>query len=105
MKNKPSQSQRILAALHAAGPGNWVAMPELASASGSYNVATRVSVDLRAEGYPIENKVEVVDGIKYSFYRLPVQEDEQEAEEEANYPAIPGGSMDLSGCCPAFTPN
>lgn len=71
---KIPQAQKILAVL-TDRRGEWVPMPDLASASGSYNVATRVSVDLRAEGWPVENKVEIFDGVKHSFYRLPCREE------------------------------
>ena len=64
-------------------PGQWFAVPHLVYISGSYNVATRVSIDLNLkrgprEGWHIENKVEQVGQEKHSFYRLVYADKERE---------------------------
>lgn len=48
--------------------GEWVSMLELAAASGSMNVHSRVS-DLRHRGMSIENRSDREDGRVKSFYR------------------------------------
>ncbi len=69
-----TQCGAILARLEAAG-GDWVAMPELAQASGAFAVHSRVS-DLRGRGHVIEQRNER-DGRKVrSFYRLLVEGNE-----------------------------
>ena len=47
-----TQNERILFALES---GEWVAMPELCRASGSFNVHSRIS-DLRKQGHNIEHR-------------------------------------------------
>ena len=64
-----SANGRFLAAL-ASRRGQWVPLPDLAAASGSYAVATRAS-QVRAAGNPVENRVENHGNEKHSWYRLP----------------------------------
>lgn len=63
-----TQCDRILAHLQQR-VGQWVPMPELHSASGSYVVHSRIS-DLRERGHLIDNRTEHVRGLCRSFYRL-----------------------------------
>ena len=63
-----SQCDSILSELHKAN-GEWVAMPHLASVSGSYNVHSRVS-DLRKAGHNVEHRNERKGRMHHSFYRL-----------------------------------
>jgi hypothetical protein len=64
-----SANGRFLAALESRR-GEWVPMPALADASGSYAAATRAS-QVRAAGHPVECRVEHVGHAKHSYYRLP----------------------------------
>lgn len=50
-------------------PGQWCSMPMLATVSGSYAVATRVS-ELRKQGHVIEQKNEREGNKIKSFYRI-----------------------------------
>jgi len=63
-----SQCDAILAELQRSN-GEWVAMPHLASVSGSYNVHSRVS-DLRKAGHNVEQRNERKGRMHHSFYRL-----------------------------------
>lgn len=68
--NVSTQADIILDTLRASG--GWVAMPQLACCSGSWNVHSRIA-QLRGErGLQIENKVERRPGTRthLSFYRL-----------------------------------
>ena len=74
MDQSPYQSQAalILAALQAA-QGEWVSMPDLAAAGGSYNVHTRIDQLRHEGGHKIENKLTrnaQTPKRKDSFYRL-----------------------------------
>ena len=70
-----SQQQKIYNLLKSHG-NDWVALPEILSLGvAQYN--SRI-LDLRREGYVIENKTQVVRGTKYSWYRLVVNIGEQE---------------------------
>lgn len=65
-----SQCDKILAHLRG-HTGQWVAMPDLVTESGSFNIHSRIS-DLRKRGYTIEQKNERNqhnNQIK-SFYRI-----------------------------------
>jgi hypothetical protein len=59
----------IIEAQLTAKRGEWVAMPLLAEASGSYVIHSRIS-DLRAKGLQIESKTERHGKKNHSFYRL-----------------------------------
>jgi len=63
-----SQCGKILAALKSE-IREWVAMPTLVSASGSFNVHSRIS-DLRKQGHQIEQVCVQRHNEKHSFYRL-----------------------------------
>jgi hypothetical protein len=63
-----SQNNRILAVL-LERLGEWVPMPELATAADCYAVHSRAA-DLRRDGYPVECHVERLGRVKKSFYRL-----------------------------------
>ena len=63
-----SQCDAILSELQRSN-GEWVAMPHLASISGSYNVHSRVS-DLRKAGHNVEQRNERKGRMHHSFYRL-----------------------------------
>lgn len=63
-----SQCDRILRLLECRR-GEWIAMPELVAASGSYNVHSRIS-DLRRRGHDIEQKNERHAQSIHSYYRL-----------------------------------
>lgn len=63
-----SQCAKILAALNEAWP-EWVTMPDLVAASGSYNVHTRVD-ELRGHGHLIENETDLSVRPHISKYRL-----------------------------------
>ena len=77
-----SQADKIFEVLNK-HPGEWFPMNYLCFQSKSYNIATRVSVDLNRkrgprEGWHIENKVEQVGQEKHSFYRLVYADKERE---------------------------
>lgn len=63
-----TQCDRILSTLESHS-GDWVGIPELYQASGSFVVHSRIS-DLRRRGHVIENRVEHVSGKRHSFYRI-----------------------------------
>ncbi len=63
-----SQCALILERLQAA-PGEWVAMPDLVTASGSYNIHSRIA-DLRRAGHQIDHKNTHAGRFIHSFYRL-----------------------------------
>lgn len=63
-----SQCQRILTLLQER-LGEWVAMPELVRASGSYVVHSRIA-DLRARGHRVEHRNERKGRMVHSSYRL-----------------------------------
>lgn len=69
----PSQCDLILAALQAR-PGQWIPMPELARASGSLNVHTRIDQLRHERGLRIENQTERDGRRQLSSYRLVVPE-------------------------------
>jgi hypothetical protein len=67
MKYERSQEDRILAILESRG-AQWTAAPELARISLQY---CRAIAALRhGRGIQIENRVEVVKGVRHGFYRL-----------------------------------
>ena len=68
----PTQNELILDAL-TARRGDWVPMPELSEASGSWNVHSRIA-DLRAEGHDIDNKIVRRGRQSRSYYRIPAPE-------------------------------
>lgn len=61
-----SQNELILTALES---GEWVPMPTLCLASGSYNVHSRIS-DLRRAGYQIQQRNSRCGRAIHSEYRL-----------------------------------
>lgn len=61
-----TQNERILTVLES---GEWVAMPDLCRASGSYNVHSRIS-DLRKNGHDIEHRQKRDGRTVCSEYRL-----------------------------------
>jgi len=74
-----SQCDRILSALHEAGPGTWVPMPQLAKAASRGGEGTGICVSrriydlrkqLRAEGWDIQQVSNYEDGQNLSFYRI-----------------------------------
>lgn len=64
-----SQCAKILARLREAC-GEWVAMPDLVVASGSYNIHSRVDELRRVHGIAIENETDVSVRPHVSKYRL-----------------------------------
>lgn len=69
-----TQNAIILATLEAAA-GGWVPMPELAAASGSYNVHSRVDELRHKRGVHILNRTErdrAHKTRKLSFYSIPI---------------------------------
>lgn len=62
-----SQESRIQQLLEDRGGDGWVPAPELARESLQY--CARICC-LRKRGLMIENKVEIVDGVRHGFYRL-----------------------------------
>lgn len=70
--SNPSQSDLILAVL-TANRGEWCSMPELAMASHSCNIHSRIA-ELRKRGHEIENIIDhdSSSNRKSSFYRLKV---------------------------------
>jgi len=68
-QGRKSQNDLVLAVLKTARPGDWVAMPLLVEASGSYVVHSRIS-DLRNRGWQIEQRNERHGRQIHSFYRL-----------------------------------
>ena len=64
---RKTQNQLILERLQET-PGQWVAMPALVEASGSYVIHSRVA-DLRKAGWPIDQKNERVGRQIHSYYR------------------------------------
>jgi len=72
--SNPSQSDIVLKALQAA-EGEWVSMPELAAASESLNIHSRIDELRHKRGIPIENKLESDPHRprrRRSFYRIPI---------------------------------
>jgi hypothetical protein len=74
-----SQCDRMLFALHEAGAGTWVPMPQLAKAASRGGEGTGICVsrriyDLRkriaADGWDIQQSSEFSDGQNHSFYRI-----------------------------------
>lgn len=63
-----SQNNKIYEELRR-NANRWVAMPHLVNVSGSYNIHSRIS-NLRERGSVIENKVEKIDGVNHSYYKL-----------------------------------
>ena len=65
-----SQTDRLIATLLRAG-GNWVGLPALYEATGSFVLHSRAA-DARKKGYTIENRTEhdALTGKRHSFYRL-----------------------------------
>jgi len=64
-----SQCEAILAELQRAN-GEWVAMPHLASISGSYNVHSRIDELRSKHGHEIDSKQTRVGRRCHSYYRL-----------------------------------
>ena len=64
----PTQTNRCLQRLQKT-PGDWVSLPDLYQASGSWAIHSRIS-DLRKRGHVIEQHSQVVDGQVHSSYRL-----------------------------------
>ena len=64
-----SQCKKILDRLAAAG-GDWVEMPQLVAASGSYNIHSRVDELRHRHGVQIENVTDVSVRPHVSKYRL-----------------------------------
>lgn len=60
-----SQEGKILALLRARG--TWVSAVELSEISLQYSARVHA---LRKQGVPIENKIEVVAGVKHGYFRL-----------------------------------
>ena len=69
--NRNAQKQRILRALKEAH-GRWVSLPIIQRPFNGPGIAshTRRISDLRADGWDIENKKELVEGQWQSSYRL-----------------------------------
>src|SRR5262245_41867754 len=65
----PSQEQRIFELLRQRGP-DWTGAPELSQISLQY---CRAISCLRRRGVAIENKVDVVNGVRHGYYRLTQQ--------------------------------
>ena len=63
-----SQCDKILAVLQDYR-GEWVPLPRLHQASGSYVVHSRIA-DLRKRGHAIDHRNEHREGVVHSFYRL-----------------------------------
>ncbi len=63
-----SQCDKILAVLQD-NAGQWVPIPVLHQASGSYVIHSRIA-DLRKRGHSIDQRSEHHDGQNHSFYRL-----------------------------------
>ena len=68
-----SQCFKIVAALRKAN-GNWLGMPALVRASGSYNIHTRVDELRHEHGYQIENTTDTSVRPHISKYRLVEEE-------------------------------
>jgi hypothetical protein len=64
--NTPTGTEKVLSILRAAG-GSWVPAPALSRVSLAY---TRSILENRRLGYIIENRVQVVDGVRHGYYRL-----------------------------------
>ena len=60
-----SQESRIAALLRARG--TWVSAVELCEISLQYSARVH---SLRKQGVPIENRIEIVDGVKHGYFRL-----------------------------------
>ena len=61
-----TQRARILRLLLAAD-GGWVPSPQIADCAQQYGARV---LELRRQGLIIENKVERIDGVRHSFFRL-----------------------------------
>jgi hypothetical protein len=95
MTDGKSQEQRILWLLDAAWP-NWVPSPELAKISLQYG--SRIFA-LRKKGWAIVNRIEVVGGARYGFFRLgsrPVPSNKELREHRAPI-AVAGPAESLFG--------
>jgi hypothetical protein len=62
-----SQEEKILQMLESQSGDGWVGAPTLAKVALQY---CRAISGLRKAGHRIENRVEVVDGVRHGFYRL-----------------------------------
>jgi hypothetical protein len=62
-----TQEAKILHLLESQSGAGWVPAPELARVALQY---CRAISGLRKAGHRIENKVEIVDGVRHGFYRL-----------------------------------
>ena len=65
----PSQEQKIYELLRQRGPA-WTPAPELSQISLQY---CRAISCLRKRGIAIENKVEIVRGVRHGYYRLALR--------------------------------
>ena len=64
----PTQEDKILDCLQA-NLGEWVGVPQLYNASGSYVIHSRIA-GLRKKGANILNRTERINGQTHSFYKL-----------------------------------
>jgi hypothetical protein len=77
--NHESQESRIAALLRARG--GWVSAVELSEISLQYSARVH---SLRKQGIAIQNRVEIVDGVKHGYFRLkPVPQMPQTASNSA----------------------
>ena len=66
--NAESQAGRILKLLIDAN-GEWIPLLEIFKVAKQYSARI---FELRAAGFAIENRIEAVDGVRHSWFRLPV---------------------------------
>ena len=77
-KAHPTQCDRVFAALRAAG-GKWVPAPVLARIALQYG--TRI-LELRRLGHRVENRTQIVNGSRHSWFRLVVSAPQPDPERQ-----------------------
>ena len=68
LENRPTQTQRIVELLRSRSP-NWVSLPEVLNLRIS-QYAARIYQARHEWGLRIENRTEIVNGEKHSYFRL-----------------------------------
>lgn len=90
---RKTQRSRIVALLIAA-KDSWVPLPEVMRCGGAqYNARI---LELRQIGFPISNRIEVVDGVRHSWYRLELTPSELLFQARYRYQAPRDGQASVS---------
>src|SRR5262249_50012617 len=74
--NARTQQGNILQLLKEAN-GGWVPLPKILACAAQYNARL---FDLRRQGFKIENRTEIVKGVRHSWFRLVGSQQHKSAE-------------------------